>query len=172
MRSFHVSALLFAMTSGAAIAAPVSLDSAQLNRLDHLPVGASLVIDAFPDGAGAQTSVRFERIDVYAAGARVIHIGASGEHELPRSSRIELIGRNAAGDVRVSLAFDPGVRNVSGVGTASSGTFAVKGERGANGLTLRSVPVESTYPPGVVPKFLGTDDALPSGRPQPSDLEL
>jgi hypothetical protein len=109
---------------------------------------------------------------VYAAGARVVVVDAAGEHELARSSRVELIGKNAAGDVRVALAFDPGVRNVSGVGTASSGTFVVTGERSASGLTLRSVPVESTYPPGVVPQILGTDDALPSGRPLPSDLAI
>ena len=172
MRNLLLPTLLLAMASTAAVAAPVSLDSAQLDRLDHLPVGASLVVDAFPDGSGAQTSLRFERIDVYAPGARVVVVDASGEHELTRSPRIELMGKNPAGDVRVSLAFDPGVRNVSGVGTAPSGTFVVTGERGATGLTLRSVPVESTYPPGVVPQVLGTDDALPSGRPQPSDLAL
>ena len=172
MRTVFVSSLLFAMASSTAIAAPASLDRAQLDRLEKLPVGASFVINAFPDGSGAQTSLRFERIDVYAPGARVVVVDASGEHELPRSPRVELIGKNAAGDVRVALAFDPGVRNVSGVGTAPSGTFAVTGDRTASGLTLRSVPVESTYPPGVVPQVLGTDDALPSGRPMPSDLAI
>jgi hypothetical protein len=39
-------------------------------------------------------------------------------------------------------------------------------------LTLRSVPVESTYPPGVVPQVLGNEDSLPSGRPPLSDLAL
>jgi hypothetical protein len=61
---------------------------------------------------------------------------------------------------------------VSGVGSSPRGAFVVRGTKGANGLALHSVPLESTYPPGVVPRIVGSDDALPSGNPLPSDLDL
>jgi hypothetical protein len=148
------------------------LDRAKIDRLNGLAVGSRVVLDGFPDGFGGQSSLTFQRVDVYARGARIVVVDASGEHELPKSKRVELIGKNAAGDVRISLAFDPGVVNVHGVGTSTSGTFVVSAERSTNGLKLHAVPVESTYPAGVVPQVLPTDDALPSGRPDPSALEI
>ena len=172
MRTAVFLALIFATASASAAESSAMLGHAQLDRLNSLAIGASVVIDAFPDGAGGQSSLRFERFDVYAPGARVVVVDASGEHELPRSPRIELIGADAAGNVRASLSFDPGVENLSGVGTTSAGTFVVSGVRSADGVTLHAVPVESTYPPGVVPQILSDDDALPSGRPQPSALEI
>jgi hypothetical protein len=172
MRTTLFFAVLSAFASASAAASPAMLDQVQITRLNDLRVGASVVIDGFPDASGGQSSLRFERIDVYGPGARVIVVDNSGEHEVPRSNRVELIGANAAGDVRVSLSFDPGLTNLSGVGTASTGTFVVSGERSARGITLHAVPVESTYPNGVVPQILGGDDALPSGKPQPSALEI
>ena len=171
MRRLILATLLIA-ASTSALAAPALLDRAKIDRLNGLAIGSRVVVDGFPDGFGGKSSLTFERIDVYARGARVIVVDASGEHELPKSKRVELIGKNAAGDVRVSLAFDPGVVNVHGVGTSASGTFVVSAERSANGLKLNAVPVESTYPPGVVPEIVPSDDAVPSGRPDPSALEL
>jgi hypothetical protein len=172
MRNIAFFAFLIASTSATVTASPALLDQAQVDSLNNLRVGANLVIDGFPDGTGGQSSLRFERIDVYARGARVIVVDKSGEHELPQSRRIELIGASAGGDRRASLSYDPGVANLSGVVTTSAGTFVISGERSADGLTLHAVPVESTYPAGVVPQILGGDDALPSGRPQPSALEI
>jgi hypothetical protein len=172
MRKQFFSAFLIAIATTNALAASAVLDRAKLDQLNHLRVGASMVIDRFPDGYGGQSSVSFERIDVYAPGARVVVVDASGEHEVPRSSRVELIGRSAGGDVRVSLGFDPGVQKLSGVGTTSAGTYVVSAERTTSGLRVRAMPVESTYPAGVVPEVLGNEDALSSGRPQPSALEI
>ena len=166
------SALAFVIASATASAAPASLDRAALDRLAHLPVGGSLVVDALPDGAGTTAKIRFERVDFLAPGARIVVIDQNGEHELPKSTRVELIGKSDSGDVRIALAFDPDARSVSGVGTSPRGAFVVKGTNGANGLVLHSVPLESTYPPGVVPRIIGSDDALPSGNPMPSDLAL
>jgi hypothetical protein len=166
------SALAFAIASATASAAPASLDRAALDRLAHLPVGGSLVVDALPDGAGTTAKIRFERVDFLAPGARIVVVDQNGEHELPKSTRVELIGKSDSGDVRIALAFDPDARSVSGVGTSPRGAFVVKGTNGANGLALHSVPLESTYPPGVVPRIIGSDDALPSGNPMPSDLAL
>jgi hypothetical protein len=171
MRRFALCIFLIA-ASTSAFAAPALLDRAKLDRLNGLAVGSRVVLDGFPDGFGGQSSLTFQRVDVYARGARIVVVDANGEHELPKSKRVELIGKNAAGDVRVSLAFDPGVVNVHGVGTSRSGTFVVSAERSANGLKLNAVPVESTYPAGVVPEIVPTDDALPSGRASPSALEI
>src|SRR3954471_6355611 len=128
MKRLVLSLVLIAASTGA-FAAPALLDRAKIDRLDHLAIGSHVVVDGFPDGFGGQSSLTFERIDVYARGARVIVVDANGEHELAKSKRMQLIGKNAAGDVRVSLAFDPGVVNVHGVGTSTSGTFVVSAER-------------------------------------------
>ena len=170
-RRFLLLAVLVFSTESA-VAAPALLDRAKLDRIDKLAVGASLTIDRFPDGFGGESSIRFERVDVYAPGARLYVIDAAGQHEIPRSKRVQWIGANADGRVRVSLAFDPGVANVKGVGTSPAGTFIVSAQKSASGLRLRAQPVESTYPAGVVPQVLGTDDARPSGRGMPSALEM
>jgi hypothetical protein len=169
MRALLISALF---VSTGAVAAPALLDHASLDRLNALPVGASISIDHFPDGFGGESSLRFERVEVYAPGARVVVVDESGERTIPRSPRVELIGRTAGGDVRARLSFDPGVQHFSGVGTASRGQFAIFGDRTASGLRLRAAPIESTLPPGVKPKFLGGDDSLPSGRALPNDLQI
>ncbi len=171
MRRLILSAVLIA-ASTSAFAAPLVLDHAVLDRLDRLAVGAHIVIDGFPDGAGGTSKLTFERIPILAAGARIIIADASGEHEVQPTKRVELIGKDSAGAVRVSLAFDPGIFNVHGVGVGSAGTFVVKAERAAGGLRLKAVKVEATYPSGVMPQILPTDDGLPSGRPDPSALEI
>jgi hypothetical protein len=171
MRRFVLCAVLIA-ASTSAFAGPLLLDAAKLSRLDGLAVGAGIAIDGFPDGAGGTSKLTFERVTVYAPGARLIVSDASGEHEIPLSKRVELIGKDAAGSVRVSLAFDPGVANVHGIGTSGSHTFVVKGKRVADGLRLEAVPLESTNPTGIMPQVIPTDDALPSGRPDPSSLQL
>ena len=164
--------LAFAIASATASAASISLDRAALDGLRHLPVGGSFVVDALPDGAGAASKIRFERVDFLAPGARIVVVDANGEHDLPKSTRIEFIGKSDSGDVRIALAFDPGATSVSGVGTSPRGAFVVRGTAAASGLALHSVPLESTYPPGVVPRIIPSDDALPSGNPMPTDLEL
>jgi hypothetical protein len=172
MRRLVLSAVLIAASSSA-FSAPLLLDAAKLAKLDGIAIGARVAIDGFPVGAGGGTSsLTFERIPVYAPGARLIVVDASGEHELPLGKRVELIGKDASGNVRVSLAFDPGFANVHGIGTSGSHTFVVKGERVAGGVRLRAVPLESTNPAGIMPQVVSGDDALPSGRPDPGSLQL
>ena len=164
--------LLFGSVHASAAQNARTLDRATLDRLEGLAVGASLTIDRFPDGFGGQSSLRFERIEIYAPGARIVVVDESGEHELSRSKRVALIGSNTGGDVRASLAFDPGLENVSGVGTSSSGTYVIAGTRSVSGMTLRAVPATMTLPAGVVPQIVPSDDAVPSGRPMPDPLTL
>ena len=115
---------------------------------------SALTIDRFPDGFGGQSKLRVERVEIYARGARIVVVDESGEHEIPRSLRKEFIGTSESGEVRVSLAFDPGVENIGGVGTSPSGTYAISATRNAKGLTLTAVPVEMTLPAGVVPRIV------------------
>jgi len=172
MRSIVLFALLGLAGEAAAASSALNIDRTTMTRLGALAPGASIVIDRFPDIAGGSASIQFRRVDLYAPKARILVIDDTGEHELPRSRRVTLIGANAAGDFRVSLSFDPATQHLSGVGTTSSGTFVVKSEHVAKGMRLRAVPVESTYPAGVVPQIVGDDDGLASGRPMPSALKI
>jgi metallopeptidase family M12-like protein len=171
MRRLVLSAALIA-ASTSALAAPLVLDHAKLARLDGLAIGSRIVIDGFPDASGGASKLTFERVAVYAPGARLIVADANGEHEVPLSKRVELVGKDASGSVRVSLAFDPGVANVHGVGTSGSHPFVVKGERVAGGLRLKAVTLQSTNPAGIMPQVIPSDDAVPSGRPDPSPLQI
>ena len=171
MRTILLYAFLFAF--GDAMAAQtLQLRSAQLEQLATLSPGRQMVIDGFPDGNGGSATLRFERIEVYAPGARVIAIDAKGEHELPRSARIHLIGSSASGDVRTSLGFAPGFTDVSGIGANSAGAFVISASTDSDGTTLRAVPSDETLPAGVVPLIVPGDDNLPSGKPMPSGLAL
>ncbi len=161
-------ALLLIGAGAPALAADqLTLQPAELERLAALPVGASTVVADFPDGFGGHADLRFERIDVYAAGARVVAVTATGERELPRSARIELIGANPSRDVRASLSFDPDWTRVAGAGSSTSGAFAIVAARDRGSLVVRVVPEHETLPAGVVPEVVANEDGLPSGRALP-----
>lgn len=171
MRSLFFLALLLA--AGPAIAAqPAALTPAQMHQFDGLHVGEQMVVGGFPDGFGGDTALEFTRIDVYAPGARVIAVDAAGEHALPRSQRIHLIGTNAAGDVRASLSYGKDFTDARGVGSNPSGAFAITSERDASGIRLRMLRSDATLPAGVVPEVIPGDDAIQSGLPLPDALSL
>jgi len=149
------------------------LRHADLARLDALATGDALSLDGFPDGHGGLATLRFEPMRIRAEGARTVVVDASGERSLPASPRRHLLGRSADGRVRASLWFGPGFADAGGVGmSANGGAFAIGVERGPTGATLRSRPVEDTLPAGVVPRIVGGDDGLPSGRPLPDALAI
>lgn len=172
MRKILLLALLVAAGVAGATSPTVTLDASLRTRLDALPVGADVVIDGFPDGYGGQTALRFKRIEVYAPGTRIVVVDEHGEHELPRSQRVELIGASASGEVRASLAFDPRVENLSGVGSSPAGSFAITTKTESGVTKVLSVPMEQTLPAGVVPRIEGGDDALPSGRAPPDAMTI
>lgn len=165
-------AFAFIVCSASAFAAPheLSLSSTRIDQLGTLAVDAGLTIESFPDGSGGTHDVRFKRIDVYAAGARVIAVGADGEHEVPRSARVELIGSDDSGKMRVHLAFDPGFRDVVGSGFSASGTFAIGARSDASGAHLVVRPSAEALPEGVTPQVIGDDDGVPSPLASPSPL--
>lgn len=172
MHRFFLAALIVAAVPAAAATNSLALSRSQLDQLSSLQPGSSIVLDGFPDGRGSATSVRFERVEIYAPGARVMVVDASGEHEVPRSQRIHLLGADAHGTLRASLAFDPGFEHVTGVASTASGTFAIGAQRDDLGAHVQVVAMEETLPPGVVPEMIAGDDALPSGDAAPSALAI
>lgn len=174
MRKFlFLAALLFGSAPLSAAQNARTLDAATLDRIARLAVGESLAIERFPDGFGGESTLRFKRIEVYAPGARVVLIDETGEREIERSARIQLIGSSAGGEVRAALSWDAGFKDVRGVATTSTGTASISAARSANGgLTLRAVPAAMTLPAGVVPKIVSGEDSISSGNAMPDALTL
>jgi len=148
------------------------LQTFRIDELAALRVGARLAIDGFPDGHGNRSRIEFRRVDIYAKDARIVVVGPDGEHELPRSQRIELIGYDASGQTRAQLGFDPGFRNVAGAGSSVSGAFAITAEDAADGHRLVVRTAEETLPNGITPQVIPSEDGVPSGRPLPDPLTL
>ena len=102
--------LWFVLTAWASVAsaAPgtVTFDSTQFARLTRAPVGAKVEVAEFPVGPGVLAAVRFERIDVYAPGARIVEMTSSGEREVPRSAHVQMIGTSVDGNTRIGLTLD------------------------------------------------------------------
>ncbi len=164
---------LLSLASTASMAAPgtATVTSASLERFAASPVGARLDIAEFPSGPAATTRVAFERIEVYAPGARIIEITPDGERDLPRSTRVHLYGEGADGS-RIVLSFDPELReSPSGSGSGPSGGFVLRGERVAQGWQLRALTPEDALPRGVKLDFGDGIDSIthPDGEPGPFD---
>ncbi len=164
--------LAFALFAPALWAAPheLALPTSKLAALDALPVSAHLIVDGFPDGTGNRHRLRFTRIDPYAPGARLIVIGPDGEHDIPRSSRIELIGSDDSGTVRAHLAFDHGFRNVVGSGLSPAGAFVIHAPANTHGARLVVQPADEALPAGITPQVQSIDDALPNPQAKPTPL--
>ncbi len=170
MRKLLIFAFLVASTHAEAASETLTLHPTQLARLKSLAVGERVAIDDFPDSFGGHSGLSFERIDVYANGARIVAVDARGERELPRSQRIELIASDSGGTVRAYLAFDPGFKQVRGAGSSPFGSFAISASEDSTGAHLIVKPARDALPPGVVPQTMPGNDSLPSGQPMPDPL--
>ncbi len=164
---------LLSLASTASMAAPgmATVTSASLERFAASPAGARFDVAAFPSGPAATTRVAFERIEVYAPGARIVEITPDGERELPRSTRVHLYGDGADGS-RIVLSYDPELREApSGSGSGPSGSFVLRGERVAQGWQLRALTPEDALPRGVKLDFGNSIDSIthPDGEPGPLD---
>ena len=139
------------------------LQTFRIDELAALRVSARLAIDGFPDGHGNRSRIEFRRVDIYAKDARIVAVGPDGEHELPRSQRIELIGYDASGQMRAQLGFDPGFRNVAGAGSSVSGTFVISAEDTTGGKRLVVKTTQEALPSGVTPQVIPSDDGIYGG---------
>lgn len=162
--------LAWAQTAGAA-PGTVSLDAATLGSLARLPTGATLEMTEFPAGPGVLSDMTFRRIDVYAPGARIVVVDANGEHDVPRSPRVHLLGYSKDGTARVGLSFDPDLkREPYGAGSGPAGAFVLRGESVADGWRFHALSAESALPAGVTLDYPATDDSLPSPDAAPLPL--
>ena len=164
------------LATGAAAAvagsATTTLKWSEISSMANTPVGASIEVSGFPAGPGVFSDMRFQRIDIYAADARIILVDGSGEHEVPRSKRIHLLGYSADGSVRVGISFDADLKGVPyAAGSAASGAFELRSERVADGWSMHAVKAEQALPPGVKLEFTANEDSLPNPAATASPLD-
>lgn len=162
MRRLCASVFSFLLV-GSAVAAPgsVVVDFAGFSRLANSKPGTPVELREFPGGPGIATSITFQRLDVYAPGARIFVVDADGEHEIPRSSRIHLRGYSKDGSTRLGLSFDPDSRTPPyGAGSGPNGAFELRSERVGEGWRMRAIPASESLPAGVKAEFAANDDSL------------
>lgn len=149
----------------------LALDAVARDHLDTLIVGEQIVLGSVPDGYGSHTAMTFERIEVRAPGAASVHIDDGGaQHILAPSQRIHLIGYSDDGRFRARLSYEPGFSAVTGNGSGPQGDFVLNLE---GDTQLRAIPLEDSFPPGVVPRIESIDqDGLDSGHPSDDPLTL
>ncbi|HOX70593.1 M12 family metallo-peptidase [Dokdonella sp.] len=152
---------LFALPNALAIApGQASVSDSVLNTLARAPVGAQLDVKDFPAGPGLLAPISFRRIEVYAPDARIVVVDAAGEHEIPRSPRVHLLGYSKDGVTRVALSFDPDlVEPPYGAGSGSSGAFELRSERSGNAWQFTAISAEAALPPGIKLDYPANDDS-------------
>lgn len=171
MRELLVVLLILCATSATAAPGSVVLERSTLTRLRALQPGQTFDIAAFPAGPGVLSAYEFRRIDVYAPNARVFVIDAAGQREIARSPNVHLLGYSRDGLARVALSFDPGLASPpQATGSGPSGGFVVQATRKGNAWQLDAVSAEAALPRGVMPEFVGHDDAL--GLAQSNGISL
>ncbi len=158
---FALYMVVLAGSLSAAETTPRLFTSSTLTTLSRLPVGEPHRLKAFPVGPDQSAEVDFQRIEIYAPGARIVEISSDGERELPRSTRVHLLGSTADGNTRVVLSFDPTQDAAPhGAGTGPSGAFELRGERSDAGWRLIALSPLDAVPAGVVPEFIANDDSM------------
>jgi hypothetical protein len=171
MMRFVACLLTLTVTTALHAAGPgdVQLRASLLQEAARLPVGETLELAEFPAGPGILAAYTFRRIEVYAPEARIVVVDAHGEHEIPRSPRVHLLGYSKDGNSRVGMSYDPDLKaQPYAAGSGPAGAFVLRGERSGDGWRLHAVSADAALPPGVRAEFAGTDDALadPNAAPQ------
>lgn len=173
MRQLVVLALFLAFAK-LAVGAPgaVSLNAATRNAMARSALDEKITVPEFPAGPGILAEFDFRRIDVYAPGSRIIVVDANGQHEIPRSRRVHLVGYSKDGASRVGLSFDPDPGSEPyGAGSGPTGAFVLRSERTSGGWRLHAVSAEAALPPGTKLDFVANDDSLPDPNAAPEPLE-
>ncbi|MGB0135377.1 M12 family metallo-peptidase [Dokdonella sp.] len=173
MRLIALSLFMFAATAAmAAETGAVRFDAGSLARLQNLEPGQSVEVAEFPAGPGVLTAIDFKRIEVYAPDARIVVVDDQGEHEIPRSQRIHLIGYSKDGTTRVGLSFDPDLADPPyGAGSSPSGAFEVQSRRIENGWQFSAISAESAVPAGITLEYPTNEDSLPNPNAAPSAFD-
>ncbi|HNR92239.1 MAG TPA: M12 family metallo-peptidase [Dokdonella sp.] len=167
--------LLLTLFALEALAAPgtVTLGASDIARLTRAPIGTSVELAEFPVGPGLLAAVRFERVDIYAPGARIIEMSASGERELPRSKHVQLIGASLDGSARIALSIDPAtgaLYDSLGSSTASGG-FVLRSTKAGGGYAFEAIDTKAALPPGVVLDYADNVDHVSAPDAEVSFLD-
>ncbi|HET7064182.1 MAG TPA: M12 family metallo-peptidase [Rudaea sp.] len=129
-------------------AAERTLDRSTILQLGALPVSQSLAVDTFPIGPTRSTTIRFQRVSIYASNARIYAETPSGRIELPRSDLIFLRGYSDDGRARVALTLSPQSSVLRGSGDGPEGSFTLHATQMGASTRLVAVKLESDLPPG------------------------
>jgi hypothetical protein len=135
--SYRVAAFLLLAAGLATAAEPaVLMAPATAQRLLEAKVGQRIALAAAPSKAGTQAPVVLERIDVYAADARVYVLGERGPVEVPRSSNLNFISVEGP---RIALSVDPASGAGEGLLIAEDGrnyALTVRAQAGSLALAI------------------------------------
>ena len=170
--------LILSLTAGmlmlatvAGIAAERAVDRATVSQLANLPPSATLSITTFPVGPTRSTTVRFQRVPIYASNAHIYAETSSGRLELPRSNLIFLRGYSDDGSARVALTLTPQFVVLGGAGEGLEGSFTLHATEKAGATTLTATRLDADLPAGFDFKFRCGNEVeqvvnlSPSGEP-------
>jgi hypothetical protein len=118
-----------------------------LEALVDLSIGQSLELSGIPVGDDRLGTVHFERIGIYAPGARPWQIHNGIMTPLPRTDRVFLMGRRADGlPGRIALAANAEGSEWSGAVYGPAGLQIIRSYRRVDGLLLRAYPADALLP--------------------------
>lgn len=141
-------ALLAALPAAGVHAAPRLLSPALQAQLQALRPGERILLTGFPVGEERTATATLQRIEVYAADARVIAVTPQGEVELPRSRLRFYLGYAADARADIGLSLDPEDGSLSATVRGALGDFAIRGRPLAGGLALESAALHQQAPDG------------------------
>lgn len=103
-----------------------------------LPVGAASTFASLPLGAARSGAVRMQRIDIYAADARIYEATADGLRQLPRSDWLHFVADpSVPGAPRIGLSISADGKQAAGLLLADDGrSMGIEGRSDGSGLVL------------------------------------
>jgi hypothetical protein len=142
------------------------------HRPEILPNEPGTITGQSSASPGLLTSFSFRRVDAHAPNARIVIVDAQGEHEIPRSRRIHLLGDTRNGTSRVGLSYDPDLTiETYGAGSGPTGAFVLRSERVADGWRFHAISAETDLPSGFTLDFPSNEDSLPNSNAAPTSLD-
>jgi hypothetical protein len=158
-------------------ATELALTKSAWHRLATLRIGEAIALDRFPTGPSLDTTMRFERVEIYAPDAHIYVMTATGQQELPRSKLIFLRGSAGDGSAQVSMALNPDGSFSSADGEGPQGTFVLNDRINLAGThTLSAKSREATLPKNFQLDFQCSNDQADlhtkSGNDLASQLKL
>jgi hypothetical protein len=163
--------LLLGLAAPLAVAAERSIDHATMQKLSTLRQGGALTLNGFPTGPADNASIRFERVQIYAADAHIYVMTAAGKREVPRSNHTFLRGQSDDGGTRIAMSLEPDGSFAEGSGSGRNGSFVLNAKVDASGThTFSAKTLESTLPSPDAFQFTCGNDKIDLGMHPSTDL--